>query len=85
MDLLPWFQVQADHVIVCVGIEPNVELASAGGLEVDPIQGGFRVNSELEARSDIWVVSKIELVNIRLGGFSEYNYCFLYIINFLYI
>lgn len=48
-------KVQADHVIVCVGIEPNVELASAGGLEVDPIQGGFRVNSELEARSDIWV------------------------------
>lgn len=51
------FQVQADHVIICVGIEPNTELAESAGLEIDPIQGGFRVNSELEARSDIWVVS----------------------------
>ena len=44
-------------MIVCVGIEPNTELAESAGLEIDPIQGGFRVNSELEARSDIWVVS----------------------------
>jgi len=48
-------KVEADHVIVCVGIEPNVDLASSAGLEVDAKQGGFLVNSELEGRSDIWV------------------------------
>lgn len=42
---------------MCVGLQPNVELAKSSGLETDPEQGGFRVNSELEARSDIWVVS----------------------------
>ena len=44
-------------MVVCVGLQPNVELAKSSGLETDPEQGGFRVNSELEARSDIWVVS----------------------------
>lgn len=52
-------QAVADHVVVCVGLQPNVELAKSSGLETDPEQGGFRVNSELEARSDVWVVSKI--------------------------
>ena len=47
----------ADHVVVCVGLQPNVGLAKSSGLEIDQEQGGFRVNSELEARSDIWVVS----------------------------
>jgi len=51
------FQTVADHVVICVGLRPNTELAQSAGLEVDPQQGGFRVNSELEARSDIWVVS----------------------------
>lgn len=45
----------ADHVIVCVGLEPSTELSVSSGLEVDKDHGGFRVNSELEARSDIWV------------------------------
>ena len=49
-------QAVVDHVVVCVGLRPNTELALSAGLEVDPQQGGFRVNSELEARSDIWVV-----------------------------
>ena len=43
--------------MVCVGLKPNVDLAISAGLELDPQEGGFRVNSELEARSDIWVVS----------------------------
>lgn len=43
-------------MIVAVGLDPNVELASAAGLEVDPILGGYHVNSELEAKSNIWVV-----------------------------
>lgn len=48
-------ELQADRVIVAVGLEPNVELANVAGLEVDPILGGFHVNSELQAKSNIWV------------------------------
>ena len=50
-------QLEVDHVVVAVGLEANVELAKSARLEVDPELGGYRVNSELEARSDIWVVS----------------------------
>jgi len=61
-------KVLADHVIVCVGIEPNVDLAKSAGLEVDTTQGGFRVNSELEARSDIWVAGDAAcFYDINLG------------------
>lgn len=43
--------------MAAVGLEPNVELAKSAGLEVDSDFGGFRVNAELQARSNIWVVS----------------------------
>ena len=46
-------------MIVAVGLEPNIELAGAAGLEVDPVLGGFHVNSELEAKSNIWVVRNV--------------------------
>lgn len=46
-----------DHVVMAVGLEPNVELARSSGLEIDDVHGGFRVNAELEARSNLWVVS----------------------------
>jgi hypothetical protein len=49
-------QICADHVVVAVGLEPNVELAKTSGLELDSENGGFRVNAELEARSNVWVV-----------------------------
>ena len=45
-------------MIVAVGLEPNVELANVTGLEVDPVLGGFHVNSELQAKSNIWVVRR---------------------------
>ncbi|XP_033743429.1 apoptosis-inducing factor 1, mitochondrial-like [Pecten maximus] len=48
-------EIKADHVIVAVGLEPNVALAETAGLEVDDRLGGFLVNSELEARSNVWV------------------------------
>lgn len=50
-------QVETDHLVAAVGLEPNVELAKSAGLEVDSDFGGFRVNAELQARSNIWVVS----------------------------
>lgn len=37
-------------------MEPSVELAESAGLEVDSDFGGYRVNAELQARSNIWVV-----------------------------
>lgn len=50
-------QVETDHIVAAVGLEPSVELAKSAGLEVDSDFGGFRVNAELQARSNIWVVS----------------------------
>lgn len=50
-------QIKADHIVVAVGLEPNVDLAETSGLEIDPEHGGFRVDSELRARTDLWVVS----------------------------
>lgn len=46
--------------MTAVGLEPNVELAKTGGLEIDSDFGGFRVNAELQARSNIWVVSVLQ-------------------------
>ncbi len=49
-----------DHIVAAVGLEASVELAKSAGLEVDSDFGGYRVNSELQARSNIWVVCKAE-------------------------
>lgn len=43
-----------DYVIVAVGSESNTDLAETSGLEVDPELGGFLVNSELAARTDLY-------------------------------
>ncbi|XP_067131296.1 apoptosis-inducing factor 1, mitochondrial [Centruroides vittatus] len=48
-------KIVTDHVVVAVGIEPNVELAKTSDLEIDDKHGGFRVNTELEARNNLWV------------------------------
>ena len=48
-------QLSVDHVVLAVGIEPNTDIASTSGFEVDPVQGGFRVDAELRARTDVWV------------------------------
>ena len=47
--------VESDHLIVAVGIDVDTNLAEASGLEVDSKRGGIIVNSELEARRDIFV------------------------------
>ncbi|MGH0171969.1 UNVERIFIED_CONTAM: hypothetical protein FKN15_001483 [Acipenser sinensis] len=54
--------VKTDHIVAAVGLEPNVELAKSAGLEVDSDFGGFRVNAELQARSNIWVVKTDHIV-----------------------
>jgi len=48
-----------DHLVVAVGLSPNTDLAASSGLEVDEERGGFLVNAELEARSNVWIVSTV--------------------------
>ncbi|XP_043996883.1 apoptosis-inducing factor 1, mitochondrial isoform X1 [Gambusia affinis] len=60
--------VRTDHIVAAVGLEPNVDLAKSGGLEVDSDFGGYRVNAELQARSNIWVAGDAAcFYDIRLG------------------
>ncbi|XP_012148035.1 apoptosis inducing factor [Megachile rotundata] len=60
--------IEADEVIVAVGVEPNTELAKVSHLETDPEIGGFLVNAELEARSNLWVAGDAAcFYDIRLG------------------
>uniref|UniRef100_A0A2K5RPW5 Apoptosis-inducing factor 1, mitochondrial n=1 Tax=Cebus imitator TaxID=2715852 RepID=A0A2K5RPW5_CEBIM len=61
-------KVETDHIVAAVGLEPNVELAKTGGLEIDSDFGGFRVNAELQARSNIWVAGDAAcFYDIKLG------------------
>lgn len=46
-------------MIVAVGVDPNTDLAEKSGLEIDPENGGFLVNAELEARSHLFAVSSV--------------------------
>merc|ERR1712071_138292 len=61
-------QVKTDHVVVAVGLDANTQLAETSGLEVDPVFGGFRVNAELEARSNVWVAGDAAcFYDVKLG------------------
>merc|ERR1711915_694100 len=42
-------------MVVAVGIEPDLTLAKSSKLEIDPVHGGFKVNAELEARTNLYV------------------------------
>ncbi|XP_030023365.2 apoptosis-inducing factor 1, mitochondrial [Manduca sexta] len=44
-----------DYVLVAIGAEPRVEIAEPSFLEQDHINGGFKVNTELEARTHLYV------------------------------
>lgn len=46
--------VKSDYAVVAVGLAPNVDLAESSNLEVDDSLGGYRVNAELEVRSNLW-------------------------------
>ncbi|XP_041750848.1 apoptosis-inducing factor 1, mitochondrial isoform X2 [Coregonus clupeaformis] len=60
--------VKTDHIVAAVGLDPSVELAKSAGLEVDSDFGGYRVNAELQARSNIWVAGDAAcFYDIRLG------------------
>ena len=58
----------ADHIVVAVGLEPNVQLATNSGFEIDPRLGGYVVNAELQARNSIWVAGDAAcFYDTRLG------------------
>ncbi|XP_053976835.1 apoptosis-inducing factor 1, mitochondrial isoform X1 [Hylaeus volcanicus] len=60
--------VDADQVVVAVGVEPNTGLALDSHLETDPVLGGILVNAELQARSNVWVAGDVACFHdIRLG------------------
>lgn len=48
-------KLNTDHLVVAVGIEPDMNLAAESKLTVDKVNGGFQVNSELEAVPDLYV------------------------------
>ncbi|CAD5116115.1 DgyrCDS5041 [Dimorphilus gyrociliatus] len=61
-------EIQVDHIVVAIGLEPDVSIAECSGLEVDPIRGGFLVNAEMKAREDIWVAGDAaSFYDIKLG------------------
>lgn len=61
-------KVKADQVIVAVGVEPNTQLAEASDLEVDKEEGGFVVNAELEARTNLYSAGDCScFFDIKLG------------------
>ncbi|KAJ2961586.1 hypothetical protein NQZ79_g3143 [Umbelopsis isabellina] len=60
--------LEADHVVVAVGIEPRVEVARAAGLEIDEQRAGVVVNAELESRRDVFAAGDmISFHDIQLG------------------
>lgn len=46
-----------DYAVVAVGAKPNTSLAEVSELETHSELGGYLVNAELEARTDLYVVS----------------------------
>lgn len=47
--------VTVDHIVVAIGVTPNTSLAAKSELEVDPELGGYLVNTELQARSNVYI------------------------------
>ncbi|XP_019865849.2 apoptosis-inducing factor 1, mitochondrial isoform X2 [Aethina tumida] len=47
--------LDVDYAIVAIGAEPNTDFAEKSDLEVDPDFGGYLVNTELQARSHLYI------------------------------
>lgn len=60
--------IDVDYIVCAVGLEPDTGLAKASALEIDDRTGGYLVNSELEARHDVWVAGDAScFYDIKLG------------------
>lgn len=61
-------KIDADQVVVAIGVQPNTDLATTSRLEIDPNIGGYLVNAELEARSNVWVAGDAAcFYDVKLG------------------
>lgn len=47
--------VECDHIVAAVGLEIDAEFADRSGLEWDEKRGGMVVNSELQAKKNVWI------------------------------
>ncbi|KAI6645906.1 Programmed cell death 8/apoptosis inducing factor [Oopsacas minuta] len=52
-------ELVVDKVVLAVGILPCTELAESGNFEVDTKYGGYKVNQEMQIRSDIWAAGDV--------------------------
>lgn len=64
--------LDVDYAIVSIGAEPNTDFAEKSDLEVDPDFGGYLVNTELQARSHLYIVS------YDIKCFEHFQMCPLY-------
>lgn len=48
-----------ERVVVCVGIEPKVDIAREAGLEIDERNGGIRVDRGMRADEDIYAAGDV--------------------------
>jgi len=52
-------EIKTDHIVVAVGIKPNNDLGIRANLEIDRDNGGIVVNTELSARTDLYVAGDV--------------------------
>nr|CAB3220664.1 apoptosis-inducing factor 1, mitochondrial [Phallusia mammillata] len=61
-------ELLTDHIVVAVGLDIDTSLSDSAGIEVDEKHGGYRVNAELQARSNIWVAGDAAcFYDVKLG------------------
>lgn len=61
-------KLTVDHVIIAIGVKPNSQLAKTSDLEIDPDYGGYLVNAEMEARSNLYAAGDCScFYDIKLG------------------
>nr|CAD7411149.1 unnamed protein product [Timema poppensis] len=61
-------KINADQVVLTLGVTPNTKLAGPSQLELDSWQGGFLVNAEMMARSCLWIAGDCTcFYDVKLG------------------
>lgn len=65
LELTNGTNIETDHVVCALGIQPNNSVAKSAGLELDPTNEGIIVNAELEARRDVFAVRRLAAARVR--------------------
>ncbi|CAN8073237.1 unnamed protein product, partial [Agarophyton chilense] len=61
-------QLDVNHIVVAVGIEPSTQLATTAGLEIDPDNSGIRVNDFMMVEPDIFAAGDVASFHDRTLG-----------------